>query len=590
MSQGKINTSDDGKRFFIKGSIEVVHKVLNNVPGAKPTKIGGAHVMASPSAANDIVQALQGIDMEYDDAWLAYWKDWDEAHRKAEIARLAPPEVLDPFKSATEPWLHQIQAYHFLKALPSGALFSDMGTGKTKVMVDLVCNDEKMDNVLIIGPLKAVEDGLWSREFEKHGYKWVDVVELGPSEGKVRERAETIRGLFTDPYRNTPTVAVINYETLDQEVMRDVLSSIIWDLVVLDESHRIKAVTGQRSKYLGKLGREVQRRLILTGTPNADKPIDVWGQFRFLEPTIFGNYTGFKRRYCVTQLRMAGGHYFEEILGYQNLDELADRMASIAFRVTSDVLDLPDQHDVVRVVRLSDEALRVYRRMEEDALGAVEESTDVIATNILTKYLRLQEITSGYLRSDLPSESGVDSEGGDSHRHADEGEEGELGNGSDRAVRRFDTSKADATAEIVADIDSEEPVVIFHRFTQDAQILHEWLGLIGRHVYELSGRRNDLDVWKKSEGGAVLLVNIAAGAEAIDLTKAAYCLFYSTDFSRSHYEQARKRLHRPGQERPVIYYHVQAEGTVDEYIWEALQTKQDIAQTIEGRIVAKHGN
>lgn len=573
--KGRIDTSEDGMRFFFKGDQELVYTVLDRVPGAKPTRNGGAHVKASPAIAADFVAALKEHDIEFDDQWLELYQAWSEATSVAEIVRIATMDELPPFKSATVPWLHQAQAFHFLRSLPAGALFSDMGTGKTKVVVDLICNSDP-GLTLIVGPLKTIEDKLWTREFGKHAACQVDINELGPSFGKVRERAEILPDLIFF----APTVITMNYEAFDQEVMRSAVSKIRWDLVVLDESHRIKAVTGVRSKFFGKLGRNIPHRLILTGTPNADKPIDVWGQFRFLDPSIFGNYGEFKRRYCHLRLMPNGqGGYFEKIEGYKNLDDLASRMSSVAFRVTSDVLDLPDQHDVIRRVRLGNEAQRIYTRMEKDALAAVEEENDVIASNVLTKYLRLQEITSGYLRSDEESDGGTH-----------------------RAIRRFDTSKADATIEIIEDIGDAEPVAIFYRFTEDASLLTEKLKDT-RATFELSGRLNELQRWKDHANGecqgyccrvanlprgGVLLVQIAAGSEGIDLTAARYCIYYSTDFSLSHYEQSRKRIHRPGQTRPVTYYHIQAEGTVDEYIWNALSNKADISGTISQYILAKH--
>ena len=568
MTWGKISTSEDGGRFFVNGSQDVIDRVLEGVPGSKPTKNGGAHVSASPHAAGAMVKSLQGIDIGFDEEWMNLYQMYDSTRHRVETVRNATE--LPPFESNTKPWLHQTQAYHFLRALPSGALFSDMGTGKTKVVVDLICNEHPR-NVLIIGPLKAVEDGLWAREFAKHGSCDVAVHEYGPSAGRINERALWIMGREADQWDKYPVIQVINYETLDKEEMRDALLTVPWDLVVLDESHRIKAVTGVRSKFLGKLGRQVGRRLILTGTPNADKPIDVWGQFRFLDPTIFGNYTEFKRRYCLLRTMPNGsGGYFEKIEGYKNLEHLADEMASVAFRVTADVLDLPEQHDVVRYVRLGRDAQSTYLRMEK-ACVVQDESFTVIADNVLTRYLRLQEITSGYLRAD-----------------AEPSDKPGVGR-TPREVRRFDTSKADATLEIIEDIGPDEPIIVFYRFDQDAEILAETLLVTGRTCYELSGRRNHLDRWKNShDPGAVLLVNIAAGAEAIDLTAARYVVYYSTDFSLSHYEQSRKRVHRPGQTRPVTYYHIVAGDTVDQYIQAALHKKQDIATTISEHILAKH--
>lgn len=813
MSWGKISTSDDGQRFFFNGSQDLLERAIEGVPGAKWTKTGkGIHVMASPHAANAFVQAFAGIDIKFDDAWVAHFEQYQRTYAQAQAIR--NETELPPFESNTTPWLHQTQAYHFLKDLPAGALFSDMGcidgeamvqvsrrgksqkmtlaklhddflrttpkserrewsltdptyirgikpngelglnlivatldngikpvikltlesgktlrctpdheiitprglvhaeqlqpgdtvwtngkkfvdkdgyvrvydpthvrmttgglyehihvleeklgrplhpwerthhiddnksnnhpdnleartdaeharahgwhrnfrfhipkedvvvsvepdgearvfdvacgseggkaaweghsfiangicvknTGKTKVVVDLICN-ATFKNVLIIGPLKAIEDGLWEREFDKHGSRFVDVHSFD-SNMTVKKRAALIREMAAIDNGDVPFIAAINYECLDQEVMRDALLAIPWDLVVLDESHRIKAVTGVRSKFLAKLGREVPRRLILTGTPNADKPIDVWGQFRFLDPTILGNYGNFKQRFCYLRLMPNGaGGYFEKIEGYKNLDQLADEMAAVSFRVTSDVLDLPEQHDVIRYVRLPDKAREIYDRMERDMvanLGWTEEGADVIADNVLTRYLRLQEITSGYLRADEPDAWGT------------------------RPVKRFDQSKAESTLEILEDLDEVEPVVIFYRFTEDAEILHALIGEAGtRLTFELSGRRNQLQGWKtfldEFNDGGVLLVNIAAGAEAIDLTAARYVIYYSPDFSLSHYEQSRKRIHRPGQERPVTYFHIVAEGTVDEYLINALRNKQNIATSISEQILSHHG-
>lgn len=565
---GRITTSSDRRWFNLDAMSYVQSKIMNSdIPNVK-LQGPNLQIPASPRNAIRMVELLQPADIEFDQPWMDMYVRGTVALKAGNYAKHAQLAMLPTFTTKTKPWEHQIRAYHFLRGHQHVGLFSDMGTGKTKVIVDLICN-ERPKRTLIVGPLKSVQDKLWEREFTTHGEDPPLVMSL--SEGTIAKRAEAV-ALHANPYAHSrPVVIVINYDTLSKEAMQNALEQVEWDWIILDESHRIKASTGQRSKFLARFGKKAKKRIILTGTPNADKPTDVWAQYRFLDPTIFGTFSSFKARYCITSLMPNGrGGYFEKIEGYKDLDLLAAEMSRNSFRVTADVLELPEQHDVIRYATLEKSTMALYLKMEKEAVLSLPDDEMVLADNVLTKYLRMQEIANGYIRPDARI-SGV---------------------GVSRAeLTRLDAAKVDVVLDILEDIGPREPVVIFYRFKEDARFLHEQIRSTGeRHSLEVSGSRDDLQEWKDTiDRGEVadLLVNIASGAEAIDLTRSRYVIYLSTDFSLTHFEQSRKRVHRPGQTRPVTYFHILAKGTVDEYIYNALQRKENIAESITRQLIAE---
>lgn len=519
---------------------------------------------ATPAVAAQVQAAFSDLVVEYDsesEALLGVAKAIKRAASKRTASDL--PDIPSTKHPA---WLHQRQAFWFAKDMPAAMLAMDMGTGKSKVVVDLVINRDHRQ-VLVLCPLSVVP--VWRREFAKHTDQPVEVLALAKgSVAKKMERASDFLSLCKA--RKQRAVVVINYESAWRTPFAEFAVGAGWDLVVADESHRLKAPGGKASMFVSRLGRAVPYRLALTGTPMPHSPLDVFAQYRFLDPGVFGtSFNRFKRRYAVMggfngrdvegfrmlpTIKGADGHerpnpFYEPAIGA----EWDAKLGSIMYTVGAEVLDLPEYHHVERVCELEPSARRLYRSLERDFYAWVEEGgAEVTAINALTKLLRLQQVTSGFV---------VD----------DEGE-----------VRDVSRAKADLLGEVLEDLPQREPVVVFCRFQRDLDTVREVAEAQGRRYGELSGRRRDAltDTATMAEGIDVAGVQIQAGGVGIDLTRAAYAVYYSTGFSLGDYEQSVKRVHRPGQGRPVTYIHLVAENTIDEQVALTLANRKSVVDSI----------
>jgi SNF2 family DNA or RNA helicase len=292
-------------------------------------------------------------------------------------------------------------------------------------------------------------------------------------------------------------------------------------------------------------------------------PLDIFSQYRFLDPGIFGtSFTFFKQRYG-----MWGGFENRKFLGIrpEMEQEFNKKMHSIMFRVPQEELDkkLPPFNHMERFCELGAEAKRIYKELEKDMIAGVQDGSVTVA-NALTKLLRHQQLTGGFV---------VDDDGN---------------------IRQVDTAKRDMLEEVLEEIgyakpnkDEEtdrkpvEPVVVFCKFQSDLDSVREIAEAFGRRYGELSGRQNDLtDHSKMPEWCDVMAVQIQAGGAGVDLTRSRYAVYYSVGFSLGDYEQSLKRTHRPGQTRPVTYIHLIAEGTVDVKVYRALKERRQMVESV----------
>lgn len=484
------------------------------------------------------------------------------------------PPIDLPLNGAPPHWVHQRRAFHFARDLDAAGIYIGMGGGKSRVVVDLV-RDAGDQRVLILCPKNVI--GVWPKQFELYApgeYRMVT-----PTKGSVAKRAAEITKAL-DSTEPRPIVVVVNYDSAWREPMKKLLLSMqwaTWDRVVLDESHRVKSAGGKASRFVQLLGKRAKRRLCLTGTPMPHSPLDVYGQYRFLDPRIFGtNFTRFRARYAIL-----GGYPVEQwnpatrqrelmgtqIVGWMHEEELAARTYSIAYRIADEELDAilglePPIHEE-RSVELAPSTMRLYGALYRDFCADVGEGR-VSFDNALVRLLRLAQVTSGHLPTEITD--------------ADTGEV------TDVAVEVFDTAKADALKDLLEDIPPGEPVVVFARFTHDLDEVERIAGELERSYAELSGRRRDglADDSTLVEGVDVVGVNMRSGGEGVDFSRAHYCVFVSVGFSLGDYEQALKRTHRPGQTRRVVYYHLVARGTVDEQVYEALRERRDVVEYVLG--------
>jgi SNF2 family DNA or RNA helicase len=386
-------------------------------------------------------------------------------------------------------------------------------------------------------------------------------------------------GLGTDKPRLV--IISVNFDTFSSrqangggtmaDLMLDAVKRFEPDVVVVDESHKIKGAMSNVSRLLGRIGAVVPRRLALTGTVMPAGPLDVFGQWRFLDPYAFGDldpkdgtrkratFDSFKDRYAVM-----GGYLGREVTGYKNLDDMQEVMARNASVVRKeDALDLPKTRDVVVDVLLSPAEKKAYNEMKKGLAVALNSGSLATAPNKLAQMMRLRQITSGH----LPDDTG--------------------------AVQTIGESKASTIASIVHDnLLGEDRVVVFALFTAEIDLLERKLSRPGTVIYRIDGSTPGPERiamrQRFGDRGAhperiVLIAQIKTLSLAVnELVTASNAVFGSLSQQRDDLIQGRDRLNRIGQTKPVTFWYAIAPKTVDAVI---LKT-HDERTSLEANVLA----
>lgn len=448
-------------------------------------------------------------------------------------------------------WKNQDEAMQFAIDHPSCMLDMEMGTGKTRVAIDTAFFLNEVHRVLVICPKAVV--GVWRENLIKFAWGGRPWSCWDDQKGTVQTKADSLKEYLK--YKLLKQFVVINYDAVWRKPMGDLILKTDWDMVVLDESHRAKAAGSKVSKFLAVLGKRVERKMCLSGTPMANSPLDIYGQYRFLDPSIFGtNYYLFKQQYAVM-----GGPDLKFVVGYKNQKTLNDKFRSIAYTCRmSDIKDrikLPDAlPPVQRDVILPSKDMKMMKEFNKEFIAECE-SGHIVANNVLTKLLRLQQIASGFCMVNVDTAGSTE-------------------------VQELNTAKQDCLADMLSDISPVASVVVFCVYRHDIKAIKEAATKAKRDVFELSGAINELDDWKQKDG-AVIAVQIQAGAEGVDMTKAKHAIYFSVPHSLALYNQSKARLYRPGQTGPVSFTHLIAKGTVDEAMYASLIKKKDTIESIK---------
>ena len=452
-----------------------------------------------------------------------------------------------PIRAA--PYQHQKDAYKFaLRCLMNGggcALLMEMGCGKTLTAIAIIGALRLLSGiqrVLIVAPVSIL--GVWRDEFSKFaGYEY-DLVVL---EGSAAKKADTLRHMTGKRLQ----VVVINYESMWR--MENELAKWHPDAIIADEAHKIKTHNISASKAMHRLGARAPFRLLLTGTVIVNKPIDVFSQFKFCDPTIFGNsFYAFRNRY----FDMTGYGNYTPVLRKYMEPELSQKLHSISFRVTKDqCLDLPETTDIIQRVDLEPEAQRLYRQLVRDSYA--ELSRDVVTTtNVLTRLLRLMQLTGGHLSGDESA-----------------------------AVESVSKAKLNALSDLIdSAMENGQKVVVIARFVPEIHDITKMLEAKGIRYAQISGEIKDRDdqvaAFQNDPDCRVFVGQIATAGLGITLTAASTMIFYSLDYSMANFDQCRARIHRVGQRNACTYYFLVARNTIDERVLQALRDKSNLAKQL----------
>lgn len=453
----------------------------------------------------------------------------------------------------SERWQNQQEAFEFALGHPQCMLDMEMGTGKTRVAIDVALARENVHDVLIICPKAVVP--VWRENLEKFAWGLDTWCCWDQQKGTVKDKMNDLKKWRSEAKPGVKRFIVMNYDSVWRAPMGDFILGYGMDMVILDESHRAKAAGSKVSKFLALLGRRTWYKMCLSGTPMANSPLDVYGQYRFLDNRIFGtNHHQFLQEYAIM-----GGPERRFVVGFRNQQDLNRKFKSIAYTCKmSDVADrikLPDAlPPTSQKVQLPAKDMRTCRELADDFIAECG-SSNVVVKNVLGKMMRLQQIASGYC---VVQDSPVD----------------------DPRVEELNTAKEDMLAEMLEDISPEAPVVVFCVFRHDLEAIARSALKAKREAFEISGSKNQLWDWRESKGG-VLAVQIQAGAEGIDMTISNHAIYYSIPHSLALYNQSKARLYRPGQKNAVSFCHLLAEGTIDEAMYRSLIKKEDVIESIK---------
>lgn len=532
----------EGGKFFVRSPYNASHLTFfKMLPHSSFSKPKSAWVCAAtPFAAFKLVEV--GLSLDEDAKQLA--ESWAVGQLPPKIGEIV--DMLNQFK--TQPWQHQQRAMAFAINKPASLLGLEMGCGKTLATICLLQAWKSRLN-LILCP-KSVT-GVWRREFAKHcGLSHRVTILEGSSKEKAYQASQAI--LVSRSY--AISAVVVNYESSWREHIGDILQDTIWDCVVCDESHRIKTMSSVQSKFASTLASTSRRRLALTGTvmPNGE-PIEVLAQYRFLEPALFGTtQTRFQDAYCNMSAKVPG-----KVDSYKNTDKFTEIFSKIAFRVQSkDVLKLPDSVHITIPVTLGKKTRDYYEKMKREALIELE-AGDVTAKNAAIKVMRLHQIACGHSKTEET-----------------QGPNGRMIPGE---IIRLGNEKQEVLEDMISDIPMSEPVVVFCQFKEDIRQVEEVAKKLGRVYGEISGARKDItENALMPDHVQLMAVQQRAGGTGIDLTRARYAFWFSAGSSWGEFDQTNARVHRPGQEKNVFFYHLAATATVDIKIYRSLRNKQDI--------------
>lgn len=459
-----------------------------------------------------------------------------------------------------ESWHHQRAGYRFAMEHDGCLLPFKMGYGKTRTAVGVFMNRGRL--ALILCPKSVVP--IWPQEFEKHialskGASLVEdgIVVIPLNKGTISKKVDlaklAILGFERHKYKKL--ALVINYESAWRpEFAEWAINNAGFDTVIFDEAHKIKGAGSKISLFCSRLSDAVKYKIALAGTPMPHSPLDIYGIYRALDKSIFGtNFAWFKKIYCITKEIEVKNPKTGEIIkapvtvGFKAMRQMREKISQIAMFILDNLIELPPVQDIKIPIEISSSAMRIIKDLEKGYFSELKDGR-ITAGNILVKLLRMQQVTSGYVKTD----------------------EGHM--------VEVDTGKREALEDLIVGID--EPIVVFAKFASDLANVARVCENLKVEYRELSGRVNQLAEWQEGKA-QVIGVNIQCGGAGIDLTRARYCIYYSICSSLGDYEQSRARVHRPGQERPVTYYHLVAEGTVaDSRVYDALQDHKDVIMAL----------
>ena len=467
------------------------------------------------------------------------------------------------YKFKMKPYKHQLTALEKSWNKETYAYFMEMGTGKTKVLIDnmsMLYDKGKIDGALIVAP-KGVVKTWYEQELPTHLPKHIENVTVLWQPNITKKQQEKLESLFE--IETALHIIIMNVEALSTDKGVKFASKFLNShkvLMAIDESTTIKTPTAKRTKNIIGLGKYAKYRRIMTGSPVTKNPLDLYSQCEFLDPWLldFTSYYAFRNRYAEMKTMHLRGRSIQVVSEFKNLGELSETVKTFSYRVLKeDCLDLPPKNWIKRYITLTPEQKKVYDQMKKAAIAVLNGKVTSTMT-VLTQLMRLHQITCGHFTAD------------------------------DGSVQTINSNRIKELMNILEE--TEGKAIIWANYQKDiTQIVEsvekeygpgsvvDYYGLTAQE-----DRQDNIRQFQSDPKCRFLVGTPSTGGYGITLTAANTVIYYSNGYDLEKRLQSEDRAHRIGQKKNVTYIDIIAEDTVDEKIVKALRDKINIASEVLG--------
>ncbi len=467
------------------------------------------------------------------------------------------------YKFKTKPYKHQLTALEKSWNRETYAYFMEMGTGKTKVLIDnasMLYDKGKINGVLIIAP-KGVIGTWYNQELPSHLPNHIENVTILWQSNITKKQRENLESLFE--VEESLHILIMNVEALSTtkgvEFAKKFLSCHE-TLMAIDESTTIKNPKAKRTKNIIKASEMAKYRRIMTGSPVTKNPLDLYSQCEFLNPYLldFTSFYAFRNRYALMKTINVQGRSIQVVDKFQNLAELSDTLKNFSYRVLKeDCLDLPDKIYMKRQINLTPDQNKLYDQMKKEAL-AILNGKRVTTVNALTQLMRLHQITCGHFTAD------------------------------DGTTQPIKNNRIDELMDVLEEIEGK--AIIWAHYQYDIKsIIKEIVKVHGPgsivDYYGLTPqdeRQPNIKKFQSDPKCRFIVGTPSTGGYGITLTAANTVIYYSNGYDLEKRLQSEDRAHRIGQKKSVTYVDINADNTVDEKIVKSLRKKINIASEVLG--------
>jgi len=443
------------------------------------------------------------------------------------------------FQCETALFPHQITGVNKLLPICIGALFAEMGTGKSRTAIEIVNRRwAKIDHAIWFCPVSLKETV--RQEILKHtdcSNEDICVFDGKTNEHNLPECLWYVVGIESMSSSDRVTLAVNELITMRT-------------MVILDESSYIKGHNAKRTLRITELCKRARYRLILTGTPLSQGVVDLFAQMRFLSPKIlgYGSFYSFAANHLEYSDKYPG-----LIVRSHNVEYLAAKIHPYVYQVTkAECLDLPDKLYETRYLYLTPEQRRYYELAKDEILMELEgEDFDTVV--IFRLFTALQEIVCGFWNRKIAP--GV------------------------YKLLEFEQERIDVLMDTVTSVPSDEKIIIWCKYQHDIEAISSALaGKFGADSVALfhgglNERERNKQIERFRDSARFFLATQSCGGHGLTLNEAHYVIFYNNAFKYSERLQAEDRCHRIGQEHRVVYVDIECLNSIDERISSALFKK-----------------